>query len=465
LSRLVVVSNRVAPVVEGKGGSAGGLAVAVLAALKKKGGIWFGWSGEVREESDPKPNLFQSGKLEYATVDLSPRDHEEYYNGFANSTLWPLFHYRLDLAEFRRRTYAGYIRVNAQFASRLAPMLEPDDQIWVHDYHLIPFAEQLRQMGVQSPMGFFLHTPFPVPEIMVALPDHEALVRSLCSYDLIGFQTVADRNAFRRYLVDEAGAEVLSEKLLRAYGRIVRVEAFPISIETEDIEKQAHQAAFTRQTERLRDSLGGRDMIIGVDRLDYSKGLAQRMESFESLIQNYAGNRGHVVFMQIAPPSRQDVAEYQDMRAELESLSGNINGRYAEFDWVPIRYLNKSFSRRNLLGFYRTARVGLVTPLRDGMNLVAKEYVASQNPDNPGVLVLSRFAGAAPELKNGALIVNPYDVEGVAENLQRALTMPLDERKERHASMMEVLHHNTIDHWRKRFTDALDEAPYSANDA
>lgn len=462
MSRMVVVSNRVAPIDERKGGAQGGLAVAIQAALKQKGGIWFGWSGEVKENPEDQPHQFSLGALNYATCDLSPRDHEEYYNGFANSTLWPLFHYRLDLTEFSRRTYAGYLRVNSLFASKLSPLLAEDDTVWVHDYHLIPFAEQLRQMGHEQRMGFFLHTPFPVPEILVALPNHDTLIRSMCAYDVVGFQTDRDRRAFISYLVDETGAEVVSDKLVRAFGRFVRVEAFPISIETGDIEEMAMEAAETRQAERLRDSLMDRDLIIGVDRLDYSKGLLQRFEAFQALLENYAGNRGRVTFMQIAPPSRQDVEDYIEMRRSLEHMAGHINGAFAEFDWQPIRYLNKSFSRRNLLGFYRMARIGLVTPLRDGMNLVAKEYVASQNPKDPGVLVLSRFAGAAPELACGALIVNPYDVEGVAESMQRGLTMPLDERRQRWQAMMEVLRHNDIDAWRQRFVDALDAAPYSA---
>ena len=460
MGRLIVVSNRVAPIDEGKA-STGGLAVAVLAALKQVGGIWFGWSGEVVGAPQPGPQQFQSGKLTYATIDLSQRDYEEYYNGFANSTLWPLFHYRLDLTEFNRRTYAGYLRVNSLFATRLAPLLEPDDMVWVHDYHLIPFGEQLRQMGCGQRLGFFLHTPFPVPEILVSLPNHEAMIRSLCAYDVVGFQTDTDRRAFISYLINESQAEILDDGLIRAFGRIVRVEAFPISIETAEIERQAEVAGRSRQAARLRESLIDRDMIIGVDRLDYSKGLPQRLEAFHTLLETYAENRGRVTLMQIAPPTRADVQEYIDIRHELESKAGRINGAFAEFDWVPIRYLNKSFSRRSLLGFYRISRIGLVTPLRDGMNLVAKEYVAAQDPEDPGVLVLSRFAGAAAELE-AALIVNPYDIEGVAESLQRGLTMPMEERLERHRTLMAVLRENDINSWRNRFIDALTDSPYGS---
>lgn len=459
--RLVVVSNRVAPVDEKKGG-VGGLAVAMLAALKSSGGVWFGWSGEVVANPRPDPKLFEVGPITYATLDLGVRDHEEYYNGFANSTLWPLFHFRLDLTEFSRRTYTGYQRVNALFAGKLAPMLKPNDNVWVHDYHLIPLADQLRQMGMSQNMGFFLHTPFPVPEILLALPHHETLMRSLCAYDVIGFQTRRDKDAFIAYLVQEADGELIGENIVEAYGRRMFVKEFPISVETDDIVKMAEVAGRSRQSERMRESLRDRDMIIGVDRLDYSKGLPQRFQAFQALLEQYAGNRGTVTFMQIAPPTRSEVREYQDIRRELETQAGHINGMFAEFDWVPIRYLNKSFSRRNLLGFYRASRIGLVTPLRDGMNLVAKEFVAAQDPEDPGVLVLSRFAGAADEL-DAALIVNPYDIEGVAEALQRGLTMPLEERLERYDSMMTVLRANDITNWREQFVNALKKAPFVDN--
>jgi trehalose 6-phosphate synthase len=465
LSRLVVVSNRVAPIDEGKQ-SAGGLAVAVLAALKKTGGIWFGWSGEVVAAPPSAPNLTPVGKLTYATLDLAKRDYEEYYNGYANSTLWPLFHFRLGLTNFNRRNYAGYQRVNALFASKLAPLLKPDDMVWVHDYHLIPFGEQLRMIGMEHRMGFFLHTPFPAPELLVALPNHADIVRALCAYDVVGFHTATDLRCFINYIRFEVRGTVTERPdsqgyFINAFGRTLVARSFPISIDTEPLVALARQAANTRQTERLRDSLVGRDLIIGVDRLDYSKGLPQRFESFHCLLENYPANRGHVSFLQIAPPSRSDVPEYIAIRKELETLSGHINGRFAEFDWVPIRYLNKSFTRRSLAGFFRVSKVGLVTPLRDGMNLVAKEYVACQDPEDPGVLVLSRFAGAAEEL-GAALIVNPYDIESVADALQRALTMPLEERKARYNAMMEVLRRNDISLWRENFVTALSGAPYDS---
>jgi trehalose 6-phosphate synthase len=336
--------------------------------------------------------------------------------------------------------------------------------VWVHDYHLIPFGEQLRMIGMEHRMGFFLHTPFPAPELLVALPNHADIVRALCAYDVVGFHTATDLRCFINYIRYEVRGTVTERPndegyFINAFGRTLVARSFPISIDTEPLVALAKQAAHTRQTERLRESLVGRDLIIGVDRLDYSKGLPQRFESFHCLLENYPANRGHVSFLQIAPPSRSDVPEYIAIRKELETLSGHINGRFAEFDWVPIRYLNKSFTRRSLAGFFRVSAVGLVTPLRDGMNLVAKEYVACQDPEDPGVLVLSRFAGAAEELGD-ALIVNPYDIESVADALQRALTMPLEERKARYNAMMEVLRRNDISLWRENFVTALAGAPY-----
>ena len=461
MSRLVVVSNRIAPVYRRGSGAEGGLAVAVLEALRERGGIWFGWSGDVSQHEPSEPKLFKVGKLTCATIDLTQRDLDEYYNGFSNSVLWPLFHYRQDLAKFNRSQMLSYLRVNTLFAKRLYPLLEQDDVIWVHDYHLIPLGEQLRSAGCRQRMGFFLHVPWPALEVLLALPNHEAMVRSLCAYDLVGFQTDRDLTAFRDYIVQEAGGEVLPGGVIKAFGRTLTAGAFPISIDTDALARVAEQAEGSRQTQRLKESAGERDIIIGVDRLDYSKGLVRRMNAYARLLQDYPSNRGRVVFLQIAPPSRGDVPEYQEIRQRLESISGRVNATYAEYDWAPIRYLNKGFKRATLAGFLRVSSVGLVTPLRDGMNLVAKEYIAAQPADDPGVLVLSRFAGAARELSD-ALIVNPYDVEGVAEALETALTMPLGERKERWEGMYNRLRQYDISAWRESYLGALAELPAAA---
>lgn len=460
MNRLIIISNRVAPVTEGKS-QAGGLAVAILEALKRQGGIWFGWNGEIEESAEAtEPILKEAGNITYATMPLSRRDHDEYYNGYANATLWPLLHYRLDLASFDAATYEAYRRVNALFAERVTPLLRDQDLVWVHDYHLMPLGQELRRRGHGQRMGFFLHTPWPSPEILSALPAMVELVESLCAYDLIGFHTRDDLGCFTQCVaVSGAGTVEMAEDgasahITAADGRRVEARIFPISIDTANLEKLAAQAAQSEATQRLRDSLVGRALIVGVDRLDYSKGLPQRFTAFQELLDRYPENLSAVSFLQIAPPSRSDVAEYQQIRRELETMAGHINGHFADFDWVPIRYLNRSFGRRTLAGFYRAAQVGLVTPLRDGMNLVAKEYVAAQDPDDPGVLVLSRFAGAAREMGE-ALLVNPYDTGEVAECLQRALHMPLAERKERHAAMLQHLREHDITRWREDYVTAL----------
>ncbi|GAB4357129.1 MAG: trehalose-6-phosphate synthase [Kiloniellaceae bacterium] len=456
MSRLVVVSNRVAAVKQSRPGAEGGLAVAVRAALRERGGIWFGWSGKVLDSDYGQPTLTEAGKITYATVDLTKRDYDEYYVGFANSTLWPLFHYRLDLAEFAQRTWAGYQRVNALFAHRLQPLLQDSDTVWIHDYHFMLLAENLRAAGCRQKIGFFLHIPWPALEVLLALPMHRQIVNALCAFDLLGFQTEDDLLCFQDYIRREAGGEVGADGVVQAFGRSLRAQAFPIGIDTEMFATMAAESEGSKQVVRLEESLGKRDLIIGVDRLDYSKGLVKRIEAFEHLLTAYPENRGKVVFLQINPPSRSDVADYVDIRRELEATAGHVNGTFADYDWVPIRYLNKSYSRRVLAGFFRAARVGLVTPLRDGMNLVAKEFVAAQSAEDPGVLVLSRFAGAAREL-DGALIVNPYDVEGVAERLQEALNMPLEARRERWQTMYKAIAANDVTAWREAFLKALQQ--------
>jgi len=454
--RLVVVSNRVAMADPG-GKSTGGLAIGILAALKPSGGIWFGWSGEVSDAPPTATELVQNDEITYATLDLERRDYEQYYNGFANRVLWPLFHYRPGLIDYKRDDFAGYLRVNRQFAQHLAPLLRPDDVIWVHDYHLMPLADELRRLGIEQPIGFFLHTPFPAAEVLRIVPSHAKLMRSMCAYDLVGFQTENDLAGFRDYLLRFAGARPAGAQQIAAYGRSLRAAVFPIGIDVEAIAEQARQSVGGRQMRRLSESVRERRLMIGVDRLDYSKGLLQRFKAIERMLELFPETRGRVTLMQIAPPTRSEVPEYLQIRRSLETAAGHINGRFAEFDWMPVRYLNKSFNHRTLCGFLRAAKVGLVTPLRDGMNLVAKEYVAAQDPEDPGALVLSCFAGAACELTD-AVLVNPLDVDGVAEAIHDALAMPREERIERWQSMMAVLRQNDIAHWRESFAAALAEA-------
>ncbi|MDQ0316797.1 alpha,alpha-trehalose-phosphate synthase (UDP-forming) [Amorphus orientalis] len=456
MGRLVVVSNRVGPLQDT--GRAGGLAVALVDVLRERGGVWFGWSGKISEEGTFSPLREQSsGNVRVATIDLSETDYNEYYAGYANRCLWPTMHYRLDLTDFDRKFDEGYRRVNERFAARLKPLLEPDDIIWVHDYHFMLLGAQLRAMGVENPIGFFLHIPFPVPEVLTALPNHAGLVRSLLAYDLIGFQSTRDASALRRYLVEEAGADETSDGAMHVLGRKVHLDAFPIGIDAETFAGYAVSGEGQRNFRRLKTLLNGQIQMIGVDRIDYSKGLPERFRAVERLFEDYPENRGRVSFMQVAPPSRSEVRAYSDIQRTLEGLTGRINGKFSDIDWTPISFLTQSLPRRALAGIYRASLIGLVTPLRDGMNLVAKEYVAAQDPEDPGVLVLSRFAGAAEELRE-ALIVNPYSIDAIAEALQTGIRMPQDERKERWERLYGRITKTTAASWSRTFIERLTDA-------
>lgn len=453
MKRLVVVSNRVAPTTVGKP-AAGGLAVAVQEALEASGGTWFGWSGALSQNPETTLNVQKMGKIALATVALSRRDQEEYYRGYSNSTLWPLFHYRLNLAEQRRSYFEGYLRVNAFFAKVLGRLISSTDLVWVHDYHLIPFAQALRAEGYRNRVGFFLHIPFPPADVLRACFEHDQLMRALCTYDVVGFQTENDFENFKNYIRKVADGEVKADGTVIAYGRTLTAGVFPIGIYPNQIQKVAAESVKQVTTSKLVRSLIGRSLMFGADRLDYSKGLDHRFLAYERLLDENPDFRGHITFIQIAPHSRAEVASYREIRASLEGLAGRINGRFTEVDWVPLRYLNKSFAREDLVGFLRAARVGVVTPLRDGMNLVAKEYIAAQDPEAPGALVLSEFAGAAAELQ-GAVLVNPYHVQSIADGMREALVMPLEERRARWQNMMAILRHNDLTAWRERFLSAL----------
>jgi trehalose 6-phosphate synthase len=453
--RLIVVSNRVAfrsPAVEP---AAGGLAVAMDAVLKARGGLWFGWSGKTGEEGSSEPQCRSFGTRTYAVCDLSRRDAEQYYCGFANRTLWPICHYRLDLADLSECNATAYFRVNEQFARHLHKLLRHDDMIWVHDYHLIPLGQYLRQLGCANRIGFFLHIPWPGPAVSSAMPSYQRLLRSFGAYDVVGFQTQADADNFRDCIVNANAGLAVGGELCEVDGRWMRAGVFPIGIDTDAFAQQARAAEKTSAFKRALAHLNNHDVIIGVDRLDYSKGLIHRVKAFATFLDRSSeATSRRVTMLQITPKSRSEVPEYIRMQRELAEEVGRINGKFGDVDWTPLLYINRPMSPAALAGLYRMSRVGLVTPLRDGMNLVAKEYVAAQAPDNPGVLVLSQFAGAAHELES-ALIVNPYDIEATADALARAFVMPLDERKDRWQAMMAILRANTVHDWASHFLETL----------
>ncbi len=457
MSRLVVVSNRVADLTNAA--QTGGLAVAMLDALSGQGGLWFGWDGKtVSPGTRVPPHVEDVSGIRSVTLPLTQKDYREYYAGFSNSVLWPLLHYRLDLMEFDRADLRGYKRVNSKFAEALSPLLEDDDIVWIQDYHLIPLGAELRQRGHQQRIGFFLHIPFCPPEMLAAAPEHEWLVRSLFAYDLVGFQTHTDLGNFRQYVEEQSAGSVDADGTARAFGEATRIGCFPIGIDVDGFTKMARSAEADEQIALLRQRSLERRQIIGVDRLDYSKGLPDRLRAFGRLLELHPDNMKTVSMMQIAPPTREDVEAYADIREELEALSGSLNGRFADFDWTPVRYIHRAVPRATLAALFRASDVGFVSPLRDGMNLVAKEYVAAQDDDEPGVLVLSKFAGAAEAMKE-ALIVNPYDVDEMAETLQHALKMPRDERRTRHRALLERIREHDVHGWYRAFLDALSSAP------
>ena len=461
MARLILVSNRVAIPRTGGAQRAGGLEVALAPILKEFPSVWFGWSGNVVQADNVATQTIERSGTTYVVTDLSEENYQEYFNGFANRVLWPVLHYRIDLTEFTRRDLTGYFRVNQHFATELSKILLPDDIIWVHDYQLIPIAEELRQRGHANRIGFFLHVPFPAPEVMTVLPNHERLLPLLLQYDLVGFQTETDVGNFVRYLIAELRGssrrvfEATDNQLVFTYGgRQTRIGSFPVGLQTDECERLARRAVKSSFVGDVVESLGSRALVIGVDRLDYSKGLIQRMEAFERFYALHSEWQSKVTYLQIAPKSRSEIPEYIELEQAVGAAAGRINGKYGEVAWTPIRYLNRTYSRSGLAGLYRSARAALVTPLRDGMNLVAKEYVAAQDREDPGVLILSRFAGAAVECEE-ALLVNPYDPDSVASAIARALYMPLTERRERHSVMLARLAQNGGAVWSRHFLQSL----------
>ncbi|QWG18785.1 trehalose-6-phosphate synthase [Bradyrhizobium sediminis] len=454
---LVVVSNRVARGMANEP-MTGGLAAALLPVVEKSGAIWVGSSGRVRDgaQREPFAEIEALGAGAVALLDLPAAHYGGYYEGFANSALWPALHSRTDLIRACREDYLSYREVNAFMARALLRFRKTDTAFWIQDYHFLALGAELRDLGVSQPIGFFLHTPWPDRATIGAVPQHRDLVAAMLAYDLIGFQTEHDCENFLSYVQSDLGLTVADGVVASRHG-ISRIAVFPIGIDPEKFAQQAAKAASHPDVSRLRRSLNGEKLAIGVDRLDYSKGLVNRINAFDRMWTLQPSLARTASLLQIATPSRGAIEAYGDLQSELARLVSDVNGRHGEVDWTPIRYLNKGFGQTVLAGLYRTAQVGVVTPLHDGMNLVAKEYVAAQNPADPGVLVLSKFAGAANEL-DAALLVNPHDIEGMARTIATALSMPLTERRMRWEDMMAKLRASTIQSWFADFVDALQES-------
>jgi trehalose 6-phosphate synthase len=454
---VVVVSNRVARAKPDEP-LAGGLAAALLPMVRDSGAIWVGSSGPSNDitpshDSFAKVEALGTGAL--ATVDMPAKHYRGFYEGFANSALWPALHSRPDLIHVTADDYTSYREINAFMARALLRFNSPQAVFWIQDYHFLSLGAELRRLGIERPLGFFLHTPWAERRTMSAVPHCSELAEAMLAYDLIGFQTVEDRQNFEDYLRTELELNVVDGMAASHWG-LTQLATFPIGIDVEEFATRATKAINRPEVARLRDSLHGAKLVLGVDRLDYSKGLANRMRAIDRMLEIEPGLKRHISLLQVAVPSRGNIKAYRELKAELAGLVGEVNGRHGEVDWAPIRYLNKGFSQLTLAGFYRAASVGLVTPLHDGMNLVAKEYVAAQDPFDPGVLVLSSFAGAAKEL-DAALLINPHDIDGMARQIAAALKMNVEERRERWRAMVRRLKAASVQAWFTHFLHVLSD--------
>ncbi len=467
--RLVVVSNRLPIVVSRDGGTwdiqpgSGGLITALAPVLEKQSGLWIGWPGCGKEA--PLGELFERFGREQnyhlQAVPLSDEEVEKYYLGFSNETLWPLFHDLLGHCHFSRENWLAYDAVNRRFAEAITPVTAENDFIWVHDYQLALVGSHLRQMGVRKPLAFFLHIPFPAPDLLRRLPWRTELLRGLLEFDLLGFQTLWDRRNFVNSVTTLlADAEVVSRHryytLVRWGNRLVKVGHFPISIDFAQFDAESRSQQVANEAWYLHEHFAGCKMVLGLDRLDYTKGVPERLLAFERALEKYPELHGQLVLIQVVVPSRTDIPEYQTLKAELERLAGHINGRFGVPGWVPVQYLYRSLEKTQLLAYYRASEIALITPLRDGMNLVAKEYCAS-SVDREGVLILSEFAGAAQQLGKDALLVNPYDLEETADAIYRAYTMPEGERQRRMNSLRATVRRNNVHRWVNWFLDEIRE--------
>ncbi|HKO14920.1 MAG TPA: bifunctional alpha,alpha-trehalose-phosphate synthase (UDP-forming)/trehalose-phosphatase [Gemmatimonadaceae bacterium] len=457
--RLILVSNRLPVTVKSGIGeprverSVGGLASGLRAPHERPGSVWVGWPGPL-ERLEPAVRervLRRLSRLRVAPIALTSREVRAFYQHIANGVLWPICHDRLDHLPLRVTGWRTYERINARFADAAAAEYRPGDAIWVHDYHLLRVPALLRERVPEARVGFFLHVPFPNPEIFFALPTRRWLVEGMLGADVIGFHTRRYRGHFTAALRRLLDVEMDADGTVSYQGRRIVLGVFPMGVDAAELAERAAAREVTSEVLELRSPT--QRLLVGVDRLDYSKGIPRRLLALERLLQEHPEWRERVRLVQVAVPSRSKVGAYRQLRREVDALVGRINGRFATPAWTPIHYLYRSVPETMLLALYRTADVMLVTPVRDGMNLVAKEFVAART-DESGVLLLSEFAGAAEELTD-ALLVNPYDVDGVAEAIHRALVMdPVERRRRMSRLRLQVAAHD-VHHWSGAFLDAL----------
>ena len=465
--RLIVVSNRLPVVIGEQDGAlrvspgAGGLVTALAPVIRRGGGVWVGWPGcDDRPEVGELLDGFGAEQgYRLVPVPLSEDEAERYYRGFSNEALWPLFHDLLGNCRFNRDNWQTYADVNRRFADAVATVASPDDFIWVHDYQLTLVGAALRELGISQRLSYFLHIPFPSTDLFRRLPWKMDVLEGLLAYDLIGFQTLRDRRNF----VNSATAlcpdvQVVTRQryhTVLSYGRrLIKVGHFPISIDFDEFNNGAQSQAVAEAAWYLHENLEGRQLVLGVDRLDYTKGIPERFLAFERALEKYPELKGKISLLQVVVPSRTLVPDYQNLKELLDQIAGRINSRFTEYGWTPIQYVFRSLDRTQLLAHYRASEIALITPLRDGMNLVAKEYCAS-SVDNNGVLILSEFAGAADQLGRDALLVNPYDIDGTADAIYRAFTMDPAERRHRMGLLRSVVRRNDVHRWVRWFVDTM----------
>jgi trehalose 6-phosphate synthase/phosphatase len=465
--RLVVVSNRLPLTLRPAPGgawrtdqSAGGLATAMGPIMSRTGGVWVGWPGDASAVPDPgREAELRRWRDEhgYVAVDLPSEVALRFYEGFANRSLWPLFHQFPTRLQFDSGGWDAYVEANQRFRDAALEVLAPGDVVWIHDYHLMLLPQMLREAAPSATIGFFLHIPFPNSEMFRILPRRAEVLRGLLGADLLGFQTFSDLQHFRSSLLRVLGYDSRMDRVVSA-GRVTRLEALPIGIAPDDFISLLREDADTAAAlARYRQRFQGWNVLLAVDRLDYTKGLPQRLRAYRRLLERAPHLRGKVVLVQVAVPSRENIAEYTNLRRAVNGLVGEINGDFGTPDWTPVSYVHRGIPRSELVALYALADVGWVTPLRDGMNLVAKEYVACQDESGDAALVLSEFAGAAAEMGE-AFVVNPYDEERTAEAVEAALSLPADERRARMAALRRRVARNNVFAWSERFLTSLRQA-------
>lgn len=467
--RIIFVSNRLpVTIADGQCGpklvpTSGGLVTALRPLLHQRDGFWVGWTGT---ECKPRySNLFddaEGGHGRLVPIFLSNEERKNFYCGFSNEIVWPLFHDLQSRCNFDPEYWRTYVEVNHKFAVAVARAAEQDSIVWVHDYHLMILGSILRRIGVCSKLAFFQHIPFPPADIFEKLPWRTEILRALLDYDVVGFQTLRDERNFAgcvRRLLPEVDLHRTSDRLIARVGeRVSCIGTFPIGIDFQDFSTQANLPAVRDRAAEIRKDVAGCQIMLGVDRLDYTKGIPERLRAFHNLLARHPELHRRIVLVQVVVPSREDIPKYQELKLDVERLTSQINGEYGGPAWVPVHYLHRHLERNELLALYRAADIALITPLKDGMNLVAKEFCASQVGDE-GVLILSEFAGAADQLRNGAVLVNPYDIEKVADAICLAYSMSSIQRKRQMRKLRRKIRREDVFRWCERFCAGLESSP------